>query len=678
MNRLALGILMLALVPALVRADVVADSVRVMTEIEALPETDQLPALEEKVADALWREPRLALALARRALHLAREAGDRRGVYQAHHDIGLAHYFRGEYREALRHQESALVEAQALESKDRIARTLINIGVLYYVWGEHDEALDHYLRSLTLTFEMGDTDLTAICYNNVAGVHHTADRYDDALDYYRRALELYRSGGDLRGVATALNNIGTVLLDQEGWDEAMVVLVEALEIARDTEDPLREALALTQMGQARVGQGRIDEGLELYSRSLEIRRRMGDRQGIAVTLKLEGTALYSTGRGSEGIPMMEEALAIVRELDVPELIRDNLLALSEAWEAEGDPDKALEYYKAYKEAHDRIFDTERARQIVAAEARFEVDLKDREIAALKQEAEFQEFRRNIMLAGAALSFAVMALLWSRYRFQKRAHAEIRTKNEALGRAHSDLEKAAREELAHVSRVATMGELTAAFAHELHQPLAAIKANARAARNILGQERPDTAEVGEALVDIRDDAERAREIISRLREMMQKGEERREVHRLDEVLRSGVRFIEPAVRQQGSEIKLDVAGGLPPVRCDHIQLQQVVVNLVQNALSAMADDGGDIHIDAEPVGEDRVAVRVRDDGPPVSREIVANMFDPFFTTREEGLGMGLPICRTIIEAHGGTIRPVRNETGGLTMEVELPVPPPVKE
>ena len=165
-----------------------------------------------------------------------------------------------------------------------------------------------------------------------------------------------------------------------------------------------------------------------------------------------------------------------------ELVGDDQLALSDAYEALGRYDLALDFHRRYKATRDRIFDDEKSRTMAAAQMRFDVDLKDQEIAGLKREAEFEAFRRRILLVGAGLSLLIIALLYNRYRFQKKAHTAIRASSEALAVAHAKLEKVSREELTHVARVAAMGELAAAFAHEINQPLAAIKANARAARD----------------------------------------------------------------------------------------------------------------------------------------------------------------------------------------------------
>jgi signal transduction histidine kinase len=664
--------LLLALVPLGAQAEVSGDAMVLADTMEGMEPSERVQFLREEVRLTLRNDPRRALELAVEFLAAAEEADDDAARHQAYLDIGVAHYFMGEYMEALRHYEFAMEVAVELGDKQFISKTRNNIGVLYFVWGEHDLALENYLQGLALQLEVGDKVGAARSYNNIAGVHQTAGRYESALEYYDQAIQLYREVGNLALEASTLNNIGLVRYEQGNYQEGIVPLERALVLGRELNDKPGEALSLNNIGMILAKLDRSREAEEHFTEALEIRREIGDRQGESVSLQYLGSTLVATGDMEAGIPLLEEALAIASDLEVQELIRDDYQALAEAWALAGDHEKALANHRKFKEAHDHIFDDERARQMAAAEARFELDLKDQEIQGLKREAEFLEFRRNILIVGAIASLLIIVLLWNRYRFQKRSNEERKRQNEALRQAHSDLETAAREELAHVARVATMGELTAAFAHELHQPLTAIKANVRAVRNLRGAEpgEPDVAD--EVLGYIREDAERAREIINRLREMMRKGEYRRQVKDVDDVIRAGVKFVEPTAGHQGVKVIQQLAGGLPPVHCDQIQIQQVLVNLVQNALAAMDDQEGDIVISTRQPDEDRIRVAVCDSGPPVSPDVVTDMFDPFFTTKPEGLGMGLPICRTIIEAHGGTLSFRKNETRGMTFEIDLPV------
>lgn len=662
-------VLVLLLWPVFAWAQVDADSMSVEATLARLPAKERLVFLKDEVRRTIFNDPKLAISIADRWRKLAIEQNNPLAINNALMSIGRAHYLLGEYQDALRRYQEGMVVANEIGDKVSIADALNNIGVLYYVWGEHDLALEYYLRTLALRLEMNDQKGVGNCYNNIAGLHNTAGRYSSALEYYQKALTIYHDLNEFAFEAGTMNNLGLLKFDQGKYDEAMAYLREALALEREIKDKLGESLSLNNMGMVLTKQGRLDEARALYDEALAIRRQIHDRQGESVTLQLLGTVMVNDGDIEGGIVLLQEALSIARELEVQELIRDDLLALADAWELAGQFENALGTFRQFKEAHDQLFDEERTRQMASAEARYETDLKDKEIASLLQQAQYEKFRRRIMLFGAFFLLLILGLLWNRYRFQKRAHSEIQIKNQSLALAHSELEKGAREQLAHVARVATMGELTAAFAHELHQPLTAIKTNARAGRNLLQRSAID--EVEETLVDISEDAERAREIISRLRDMMRKGEERREHHNINEVIQSGMSFVDKAYQKQDVSIRFDLASGLPNVNCDRIQLQQVLLNLVQNSLAAMEDCTGEVVVRTALVEDDQVVVRIQDSGPEISNEILSEMFDPFFTTKSAGLGMGLPICRTIIEAHGGKLLATRNPGGGLTMMFQLP-------
>lgn len=661
-------ILTLLLWPGFVWAQVETDSMSVEATLARLPATERLVFLQDEVKRTINNNPKLAIVIANRCRVLATEQNNLLALSNALLNIGRAHYYQGEYQNALRRYQEALVVAQEIGDNVLIANSLNNIGVLYFVWGEHDLALEYYLRTLALRLEANDQKGAGHCYNNIAGLHNTAGRIPSALEYFEKALKIFHDLNERSFEASTMNNLGLLNFDQGQYEEAMAYLRKALVLEREIKDRQGESLSLNNMGMVLTKQGRFDEARELYDEALIIRRQINDRQGESVTLQLLGTTMVHDGDIEGGIPLIQEALAIARELEVQELIRDDLLALAEAWEMAGQYENAISTFRQYKEAHDQLFDEERTRQMASAEARYETDLKDKEIASLTQQAQYEKLRRRIMLSGAFFLLLILGLLWNRYRFQKRAHSEIQIKNQSLALAHSELEKGAREQLAHVARVATMGELTAAFAHELHQPLTAIKTNARAGRNLL--RRPAIDEVEETLQDISEDAERAREIISRLREMMRKGEERREPHNINQVVRSGISFVDKAYQKQEVSVRFDLAPDLPMVNCDNIQLQQVFLNLVQNSLAAMKNCSGEVVVRTALVENDQVVVQIQDSGPEISNEILSEMFDPFFTTKSAGLGMGLPICRTIIEAHGGKLQATRNPGGGLTMIFRL--------
>jgi C4-dicarboxylate-specific signal transduction histidine kinase len=250
---------------------------------------------------------------------------------------------------------------------------------------------------------------------------------------------------------------------------------------------------------------------------------------------------------------------------------------------------------------------------------------------------------------------VGALLWNRSRLKSRARLEQ-----------------TRAELTHVSRVAVLGEMASTLAHEVNQPLTSILSNAQAVRRMVAAGRLEPAELDEALADIADGAGRAREIVGRLRTMMRRGEERRERLEVDDTVRAIEKILRADARQHGVALELDLGAAPSPVLGDPIQLQQVILNLVRNGAEAMRDAAIDrrVRLATRREGE-RVVVSVRDRGAGADDATLAAMFEPFVTTKAEGLGMGLPISAAIVEAHGGTLTASRNPDAGLTVRFDLP-------
>ena len=670
-----LKVLFMLLLVGKTLANVPVDSMALESTLARLEPAERVELLLDRAEAVRRNDPRTAIVLAERARAVARDLGHDQSLARAEMNIGIGHYFMGEYRQAMEAYRTALETASAAADTANIASALNNIGILYFVWGEHDLAIDYYLRSVRFYEQIGDREGLAKGYNNVAGVMHSAGEYAQALDYYQRSLAIYEEVGNLALVAGSLNNIGLVHYDRQEYDQAVATYERALEYGRRSGDKQNTALTLNNLGLVLEARGLYDDALARYNASLAIREELGDRQGALVCRHNIGVVQSARGEHELAIETLEGALSEARDLEILELIRDNLESMALALQRADQPRRALTVYMEYKAVDDELRDRERTRQVFATKTLYEVDLKDREIEVLRKDKEIEQSRRNALAVGAILSLLIIVLLFQRYRFQKRAANEIRRTNEALRQAHTELEQAARDELAHVARVATMGELAAAFAHELNQPLAAILANARAGHNYLAMAKPDPDEADAALADIGDDAGRAQEIITNLRRLMRKGEIRRERVAVESMVADALKVIGPECARRGVAVKITPTTGLSFVTGDRVQLQQVVLNLVQNATAVVADSDlaqPVLIVRAARLGDDAVEVAVVDQGPPVPDEVFDDMFEPFFTTRPEGLGMGLAICRTIIEAHGGTLTARRNEGAGLTVAFQLPI------
>jgi PAS domain S-box-containing protein len=229
------------------------------------------------------------------------------------------------------------------------------------------------------------------------------------------------------------------------------------------------------------------------------------------------------------------------------------------------------------------------------------------------------------------------------------------------------------ELAHLSRVAALGELSGTLAHELNQPLAAILANARAAERILSTNAPDITELREILKDIAFDDRRAGEVISRLRGLLKKGDLQLRPLRLEDIVEEVTRLLHSELIERRVSVEAHLSPGMPLVLGDRVQLQQVLLNLMMNACDAMADQPATTRkmiIATTLTPEARVQLSVKDSGVGVPPSRLEQIFDPFVTTKEHGLGLGLAICRSIVSAHGGRLWALNNPEKGASVLMVL--------
>jgi PAS domain S-box-containing protein len=251
---------------------------------------------------------------------------------------------------------------------------------------------------------------------------------------------------------------------------------------------------------------------------------------------------------------------------------------------------------------------------------------------------------------------------------------LRESKDLVALKHAELQiQQQREELTRVSRLAMLGEFSALLAHELSQPLGAIMTNAEAARHHLSREPHDLLEVRTILADIVAADHRATEIIQGLRQLHRKGSVHMQPVDLNAAVRDLLKLLQRDMTKWDVDLDTELARELPAVNGDPVQLQQVLLNLVTNACNAMAD--------AEPKGRklrvrtaasaEGVCVTVADRGRGIPPESLTRIFDSFYTTRPEGMGLGLTVCRTIIEAHHGRLWAENNSDGGASFHFTLP-------
>jgi PAS domain S-box-containing protein len=227
------------------------------------------------------------------------------------------------------------------------------------------------------------------------------------------------------------------------------------------------------------------------------------------------------------------------------------------------------------------------------------------------------------------------------------------------------------DLAHINRVNMMGELAAALAHEIKQPIAAAAANAGACLGFLNGEHPDILEAREAASGTIGCARRAAEIIDHVRSLFKKGFPQREPVDVNELIREISLLLKSDIRRNSVTVRLELAENLPEIAGDRVQLEQVLMNLMLNAIEAMHDAKGDLTITSQSTDAGHLAISVSDTGVGIPADKIDQIFDTFFTTKPQGTGMGLAISRSIVESHGGRLWATSNSGRGSTFQFTLP-------
>ena len=285
------------------------------------------------------------------------------------------------------------------------------------------------------------------------------------------------------------------------------------------------------------------------------------------------------------------------------------------------------------------------------------------------ETQFKHFK-----TGAAISMLHHVFLIKEPKSDRRLALATISRDITESRQTEEALHKAQAELAHVTRVMTMGELTASIAHEVNQPLAAVVTNGNACLRWLAREEPDLDEARAAVERMIRDGHRASDVIRRIRALSKNTEPQKARLDINDVIHEAVAVVHGGVREHRISLRTELSSALLPVLGDRIQLQQVILNLMINGIEAMdpiTDRPRELLIKSQMHASDTVLVAVRDSGIGLDPQTLDRLFDAFFTTKPEGMGLGLSICRTIIEAHGGRLWATPNDGHGATVLFTLP-------
>ena len=292
----------------------------------------------------------------------------------------------------------------------------------------------------------------------------------------------------------------------------------------------------------------------------------------------------------------------------------------------------------------------------------EKDLPPNSVVKYKEHSIWDAHKGKIIGAISIILSQGLAVIFLLIQRKRRSHAESESRS-------------LRDDLAHISRVMSMGEMATSLAHEVNQPLTAIQSYAQAAQRFLQRQPPEYKEVSNSLKGVVEGSRRAKQVIQRIRMTLDKEPSQRSTNKVRDLINGVLLLVQGNINEKKIHLKLDIENGLPKVICDQVQLQQVLLNLIINGIDAICEKSVEVReltVLAYQEQDENVVISVKDSGVGIDENILKQPFDAFYTTKKEGLGMGLSISKSIIEDHGGRLWITKNQDRGVTVSFTVPV------
>jgi len=550
------------------------------------------------------------------------------------------------------------------------------LGAAHERAGERDLALEAWTRCVQLAEARGDAASLYTVLNNLGVLRMNAGQLDGARACFERARDIARAAGDGLALAATLANLGDLASLGERYHEAVELHEEALALRAAAGVDSAVALSLSSIGALRVALGDAAGAVPLLQQALETQRAAGQTPGMVSTLRRLSLAHAALDRPAEALRAASEALELSEAIQAKSQRVEVLRALSEAQLAAGDP---LAAFAALREAFElarELAELERLSSFATKNAELGLHERERQIDILQREAALQQSRGERerllrwALAGGALALLLVALLgWSRYRNKRRAH-------EALARA-SEMEL----RLARAHKLESLGLISGGLAHDFNNLLTGILGHAELARGAPPGATRATGHLDEIVRISRRAALLAEELLT----FSGRSIPRRESIDLAALIERTARLVRVAF--PGRRIELDLSPEVPALAADPAQIERVLLNLLKNAAEAAGDAGrvsvrtrhhasaassaSNGALGAPPV-ESCVDIVVEDSGPGLADGVREHLFEPFYTTKPDGKGLGLSTVYGIVHGHGGEVHVASDPGRGATFTVCLPV------
>ncbi len=658
-----------------------------------------------------------------KSLAIWEEANDKKGVGNILSNIAIVYRQQGKYDKAIEYFKKSLEIKEATNDEKGIRYVYNGLGNTYMNQGDYKNSIVYLTKFLRLCEQAGDEKRAAIASMNVGLVYKSLKFWDEAIRYFEQSLRKNQEFNNKVEIANNLANLGDVYHKKNDFEKGIQYLNEALSIRKEIDDKSGMVRSYNSLGLIYLDKKEYSKAKTFFNQSYNLGKTIDLKPTIAVSRNgasqiclsygdsaiAEGNKAYAQKNYDIALRHAQEALSIAQALDIKPQVRDASNTLFKIYKTRKNDSKALEYYELHIKTRDSIESEENRRELIKQEFQFEYEKQvaidkyeyEKKIAAdeavaaerIKQEKDKQLY----LYFGLSILLLLIALIFTRYRLSQQQKKVIQT-------TLTDL-KQTQNQLVQSEKMAALGVLTAGVAHEINNPINFIRGSNDGLKTL-------TQEISEVLeklklLSIDDDktlnnqkiiaeiknttlveehlsmlpefiegidigVDRTAKIVSGLLLYSRNDHTISQNANINEIIDAALLILKNKYKHN-IEVVTTLDANLPEINCYPSQLNQVFVNLIDNAIDAIGDKKGLITISTSQKNN-QVSISIKDDGKGIPKDIKDKIFDPFYTTKEvgKGTGLGLSICQGIISNHNGTIEVKSEVEIGTEFIITLPI------
>lgn len=624
----------------------------------------------------------IAIQHAQRALSLLPKRDNSRDHAAAFYILAMGHKYLANYPLALTFLFKARTIYEQWGEKNEMARCLNQIGLVYRRLNEFPKALEYIMQSGLLYDQLEDRRNLSSIYNNIGIIHEEMGQPMLALDYYQKALIIDEEEHNQNNMAISWMNIASIYDHQGKAAEALELYKKSLAVLEKLGASKDLSNLLSSMGHHYLNKKNYAKALGYFTRAKKIKEEIHEYYGIAEVFLSMGMIYRCLGQYDHSQRYLIEAVTLSTRIHSTVNLRDSYLELAVLFQQQNDYANALSYYKKYKEANDGVFNEKNSRRLAELQTQFDLERKEKEISILKKNQEIRALdlgrQRGFITYLIIISLLTLFLAfvtYTRYRLKNRVNRQLVRYQEHLSELVEERTRELKEaqvERVRDERLSVLGQLTATVAHEIRNPLGAARASIFSIEKALENNNPQR--VQQALQLAEHNLVRCDRIIDDLLNFTRRRELRFQPIAIDEWVEQ---VLLPLRVPDGITIKKEYqAGILVPI--DSERLLRAIINTWNNALEALQEKENKTRLLTISTffnkAHQRLDICFSDTGPGIPQENLDKIFEPLFTTKRFGFGLGLPVVKTIMNEHHGGVD-INSQPGvGTRVTLWLPVPP----